>query len=139
MRRCELATTHRWLILFLVRRMKPFVAFLASTLLLQTSLAGYPPSPESQYHLLLGPYEYDRDGRHLPRYFTLDGKQYTSIVALEAAVAALPAGSTVYLRGSCEPVTVIDLPPYPVSLLQLRTWCSSRRISFTWTSDAGGD
>ena len=118
--------------------MKALAVILAATMLAHSFVAGAPPPPRSPYHLLLGPYEYDLSGKHLPRYFMLDDKRYTSIAALEAAIAALPAGSTVYLRGSCEPYDAIDLPPRLISLSAFRAYCSSRHISFTWTFGPGG-
>ena len=118
--------------------MKALTVILAAMLFAHSSVVGAPPAPRSPYHLLLGPYEYDLSGKRLPRYFTLDDKRYTSIAALEAAIAALPAGSTVYLRGSCEPYDAIDLAPRPISLSALRTYCGSRHISFTWTFGRGG-
>jgi hypothetical protein len=131
-------------------------------------VGGTPPPPRTPYHLLLGPYEYELTreqearylaldakryksfealnaaiaalprGKRVPRHFTLDDKRYTSIPALKAAIAALPPRSTVYLRGSCNPYSTIDLPPRPISLSALRAYCSSHRITFTWTFGPGG-
>ena len=97
-----------------------------------------PPPPQSPYHLLLGPYEFHDPVRHLPRYFSLDGKAYRSVDTLKAAIVALPPGSTVYLRGSCDTYDTIDLPPHPISLSDLRAYCGARKIFFTWTFGAGG-
>jgi hypothetical protein len=97
-----------------------------------------PPPPHKPYHLLLGPYEYDEHRHHLPRYYRLDDKHYTSVEALKAAIVALPPGSTVYLRGSCQPETAIELPPHPISLSELRSYCSEHHVTFTWTFGPGG-
>jgi hypothetical protein len=80
--------------------MRALVVLVAATLLAHSSLAETPPPPRKPYHLLLGPYEYDSTRKHVPRYFALDGRRCTTIDALESAIAALPVGSTVYLRGA---------------------------------------
>jgi hypothetical protein len=118
--------------------MRALVLLVAATLLAHSSVAETPPPPRKPYHVLLGPYEYDSTREHVPRYFTLDGRRYTTIDALQSAIAALPDGSTVYLRGSCDPYDAVDLPPRPISLSALRAYCSTRHISFTWTFGPGG-
>jgi hypothetical protein len=77
-------------------------------------------------------------GKHVPRYYILDDKHYTSIDGLKTAIVALPGGSTVYLRGSCRPYSAIELPPRPISLTGLRSYCSRHHITFTSTFGPGG-
>jgi hypothetical protein len=117
--------------------MKALTAILAASVLAACAF-GDPPPPLAPYHLLLGPYDYDESGKHLPRFYTLDDKNYMSIDALKNAIARLPAGSTVNLRGSCEPYRTIELPPRPLSLSALRSYCTSHRVTFTWTFGPGG-
>jgi hypothetical protein len=131
-------------------------------------VAETPPPPRTPYHLLLGPYEYELNreqkaqilafsakryksfeklraamaalphGKRVPRYYTLDDRHYRSIDALKAAIATLPAGSTLYLRGDCSPEDAINLPPHPITLPGLRSYCSRYGITFTWTFGPGG-
>jgi hypothetical protein len=147
--------------------MSALAVIIAIAFFAERCVGGTPP-PRAPYHLLLGPYEYELSqkqmaryvtldskrytsmaalqaaiaalprGKRVPRYFALDGKRYTSIPALKAAVAALPSGSTVYLREGCDPYDSIDLPPRPISFSEFQAYCRSQRITFTWTFGPGG-
>jgi hypothetical protein len=116
--------------------MRSLLGFSVSAILAGVAVAGMPP--HRPYHLLLGPYEYERGGKHVPRYFDLDGRRYITVDALEGAVAALPPHSTIYLRGSCMPYDTIELPPRAISLADFRGYCRTHQVSFTWTFGPGG-
>jgi hypothetical protein len=148
--------------------MRALALFMLIALCAQCLAGSPPPPPRKPYHLLLGPYQYELTraeqaqilafdakrykslkalraamaalphGKRVPRYYVLDDKHYTSIGALEAAIATLPAGSTVYLRGDCSPEILIKLPPQPITLSALRSYCSRHHITFTWTFGPGG-
>ena len=70
--------------------------------------------------------------------FVLDGKSYQTIDTLKAAMVSLPAGATVNLRGSCSQDDGVDLPPRAISLSDLREYCATHQVTFTWTFGAGG-
>jgi hypothetical protein len=112
--------------------MKTLALMLVAILIARTSHASHLSLVEGTY-LLLGPYEYDEQRRHVPRYYLLEGKPYTSSAALKAAIAALPPDSTVYLEGSCEPHYVIELPPDPMTLSWLQSYCTRHHVKFRWT------
>lgn len=87
----------------------------------------------SSQHLLEGPYDYDEHGKPEPRFYTFDGKMYTSIDQLKSTIAHLPPGSKVHWQGGCQPYSAVELGPRPyMSLSAFRQFCSGHLVEFDW-------
>ena len=83
-------------------------------------------------HIMLGPYEYEENGRKVPRFFLIDDVRCRTQAELKQAAANLPAGSyLVWSRSDASPPSVIELGFPPMTIPGFENFCSHHHVHFS--------
>ena len=83
-------------------------------------------------HVMLGPYDYEENGRKVQRFFLIDDNRCHTQRELKQAAVRLPAGSRlVWRRGDADPPSMIELGFPPMTILGFRNFCSQHHVEFS--------